>query len=50
MISRRVSVGMSATPRRLEIPGAKLEGVYTLRTYQDAQRLRRSNELSDAAY
>jgi len=29
-----------ATPRMLEIPGAGLDGVYTLRTYLDAQRLR----------
>lgn len=29
-----------ATPRVLGIPGADLDGVYTLRTYEDAQRLR----------
>ena len=36
----KLLLATGATPRQLEIPGADLEGVYMLRTYSDAQRLR----------
>lgn len=36
----RMLLATGAVPRSLEIPGIELEGVLTLRTYLDAQRLR----------
>lgn len=37
---KQLLLATGATPRTLDIPGAGLDGVYTLRTYLDAQRLR----------
>jgi 3-phenylpropionate/trans-cinnamate dioxygenase ferredoxin reductase subunit len=37
---RHLLLATGATPRALAIPGADLDGVFTLRTYLDAQRLR----------
>ena len=36
----RLLLATGATPRTLAIPGVALDGVYTLRTYLDAERLR----------
>jgi 3-phenylpropionate/trans-cinnamate dioxygenase ferredoxin reductase subunit len=36
----KLLLATGATPRQLEIPGSDLDGVYTLRTYEDALRLR----------
>ncbi len=36
----KLLLATGATPRQLKIPGSGLEGIYTLRTYADAQRLR----------
>jgi 3-phenylpropionate/trans-cinnamate dioxygenase ferredoxin reductase subunit len=37
-----------ATPRRLEVPGSDLEGIVTLRTMDDADRIREEAEAADA--
>ena len=37
---RRLLLATGAIPRALKIPGVDLDGVYTLRTYLDAERLR----------
>ena len=37
---RRLLLATGAVPRRLTIPGVDLEGVFTLRTYEDSQQLR----------
>lgn len=37
---RHLLLATGAIPRALEIPGVDLDGVYTLRTYLDAERLR----------
>lgn len=36
----KLLLATGAAPRQLKVPGADLEGVYVLRTYSDAQRLR----------
>jgi len=36
----KLLLATGATPRALKIPGSDLDGVYTLRTYEDALRLR----------
>jgi NADPH-dependent 2,4-dienoyl-CoA reductase/sulfur reductase-like enzyme len=36
----RLVIATGATPRRLPVPGADLEGVFSLRTLQDSQRIR----------
>lgn len=36
----KLLLATGAAPRTLNVPGADLEGIYTLRTFQDAQRLR----------
>ncbi len=37
---QRLLLATGATPRTLDVPGSTLDGVLTLRTYLDAQRLR----------
>jgi 3-phenylpropionate/trans-cinnamate dioxygenase ferredoxin reductase subunit len=37
---QRLLLATGATPRTLDVPGVALDGVHTLRTYLDAQRLR----------
>ena len=37
---QKLLLATGATPRQLQIPGADLEGIFTLRTYADALRLR----------
>ncbi len=36
----KLLIATGATPRRLAVPGAELEGVYTLRTLRDSQAIR----------
>jgi NTE family protein len=36
----KLLIATGATPRRLRVPGADLEGVFTLRTLQDSERIR----------
>lgn len=40
VVYRRLLLATGAIPRALKIPGVDLDGVYTLRTYLDAERLR----------
>src|SRR5687768_10438454 len=36
----KLLIATGATPRRLRVPGAELEGVFSLRTLEDSQRIR----------
>jgi NADPH-dependent 2,4-dienoyl-CoA reductase/sulfur reductase-like enzyme len=38
----KLLIASGATPRRLEVPGADLEGIYALRTLRDSDRIRRA--------
>jgi 3-phenylpropionate/trans-cinnamate dioxygenase ferredoxin reductase component len=37
---KKLLIATGASPRRLHVPGAELEGVYTLRTLRDSQAIR----------
>ena len=37
---RKLLIATGASPRRLHVPGAELEGVYSLRTLRDSQAIR----------
>jgi NADPH-dependent 2,4-dienoyl-CoA reductase/sulfur reductase-like enzyme len=39
---RKLLIASGATPRRLNVPGADLEGIYALRTLDDSDRIRRA--------
>jgi NTE family protein len=42
-------IATGATPRRLRVPGAELEGVFSLRTLQDSQRIRAAARVAERA-
>ncbi|MFL5685804.1 MAG: NAD(P)/FAD-dependent oxidoreductase [Chloroflexota bacterium] len=44
----RLLIATGATPRRLDVPGGRLEGIETLRTMADADRIREQAEEADA--
>jgi len=39
---RKLLIATGAAPRRLEVPGAELDGVHTLRTLRDSQAIRKA--------
>jgi 3-phenylpropionate/trans-cinnamate dioxygenase ferredoxin reductase subunit len=39
---RKLLIASGATPRRLRVPGADLDGIYALRTLDDSDRIRRA--------
>jgi NTE family protein len=45
----KLLIATGATPRRLEVPGAKLEGVYALRTLRDSQAIRTAARSAEQA-
>src|SRR3954452_7697684 len=44
----RLLIATGVTPRRLDVPGGRLEGIETLRTMADADRIREQAEEADA--
>jgi NADPH-dependent 2,4-dienoyl-CoA reductase/sulfur reductase-like enzyme len=49
LLYRKLLVASGATPRRLKVPGANLEGIYPLRTLDDSDRIRRAAAGADRA-
>jgi 3-phenylpropionate/trans-cinnamate dioxygenase ferredoxin reductase subunit len=45
----KLLIATGATPRRLEVPGAELEGVYALRTLRDSQAIRTAARSAERA-
>jgi NADPH-dependent 2,4-dienoyl-CoA reductase/sulfur reductase-like enzyme len=45
----KLLIATGATPRRLEVPGAELEGVYAMRTLRDSQAIRAAARSAEQA-
>jgi 3-phenylpropionate/trans-cinnamate dioxygenase ferredoxin reductase subunit len=46
---KKLLIATGATPRRLEVPGAELEGVFALRTLRDSQAIRTAARSAEQA-
>ncbi len=46
---KKLLIATGATPRRLEVPGAELDGVYALRTLRDSQAIRAAARSAERA-